>query len=232
VAEWDKADIVHFLSDLHGYRSYLELCTPTTGALYHKIERAKLRTCHRLMYRCPPGFDDGMDVNFRSPHIGTKDLVETIHASGLRYDIVLLHSFHLYDRSYRELKDAWSVITDRGAIVVHDCLPPSEDLISPEFVPGSWCGVGFLAFIDFVQNTQDLAYATVDTDYGCGIIRKGAPAQSSPETDDLKARWAGIRHDAKVAYRFMIENKAPLLNLLSVEAFKRAELNCARTGAR
>ena len=62
MSDWDKTDIIHFLSDLYGYQSYLELCTPTTGALYHKIDRSKFTTCHRLMYRCSPSFDDEMDV--------------------------------------------------------------------------------------------------------------------------------------------------------------------------
>jgi hypothetical protein len=225
VTDWDKTDIIHFLSDLHGYQSYLELCTPTTGALYHKIDRSKFRTCHRLMYRCSPSFDDQMDVNFRSPHMGTKDLIETIHAFGLRYDIVLVDSFHLYDSSYRDVADAFSLMTDRGATVVHDCLPPSEDLVSGEFVPGSWCGVSFLAFVDFVQNTTGLAYRTVDTDFGCGVIRKTDAEQVSAAKESLKQDWARVRHDPKEAYRFMMENKVPLLNLLSVDEFRQAELN-------
>ena len=229
MTDWDKTDIIHFLSDLYGYQSYLELCTPTTGALYHKIDRSKFTTCHRLMYRCSPGFDDQMDVNFCSSHMGTKDLFETIHAFELRYDIALVDSFHLYDASYRDLADAFSVMTDRGTVVVHDCLPPSEDLVSAEFVPGSWCGVSFLAFIDFVQNTPGLVYTTVDTDYGCGVIRKSGIEQASLGMDDLKEGWASVRHDAKAAYRFMIENKAPLLNLSSVEEFRRVELNRSRT---
>src|SRR5437588_8669602 len=112
VTDWDKTDIIHYLSDLYGYQSYLELCTPTTGALYHKIDRSKFRTCHRLMYRCSSSFDDQMDVNFRSSHMGTKDLIETIHAFGLRYDVVLVDSFHLYDTSYRDLADAFNLMTD------------------------------------------------------------------------------------------------------------------------
>jgi hypothetical protein len=228
VADWDKTDIVHFLSDLNGYQSYLEICTPTTGALYHKIDKSKFRTCHRLMYRCPPSFEDHMDVNFRSSHLGTKDLIETIHTFALRYDIVLVDSFHLYDASYRDLADAFSIITDRGSIVVHDCLPPSEDLISPEFVPGAWCGVTFMAFIDFVKNTRGLMYTTVDTDYGCGIIRKSDAEQASLQMDALKERWTSIRHDAKAAYRFMVANKASLLNVSSVDKFRHVESNRAR----
>jgi len=218
MTHWDKTDIIHFLSDQYGYQSYLEICTPTTGGLYHKINRSKFRTCHRLMYRTPPSFDDGMDVNFRSHHAGTTDLIETIQAFALRYDILLVDSFHLYSLSYRDMADALDLVTHRGSVVVHDCLPPSEDLISAEFVPGAWCGVSFMAFIDFVKDRHGLTYTTVDTDYGCGIIRKSDAEQSLP--GDLLNGWERVRHDAKLAYRFMTENKEPLLKLVSVEDFK------------
>jgi hypothetical protein len=157
--------------------------------------------------------------------MGTEDPIETIHAFGLRDDIVLVDSFHLYETSYRDLVDAFSLIKERRSIVVHDCIPPSEDLISAEFVPGSWCGVTFLAFIDFVKNTPGLTYTTVDTDYGCGIIRKGDEAQALVQMDGLRQGWAALRHDAKAAYRFMMENKMSFLNISSTDEFRHVELN-------
>jgi hypothetical protein len=85
-----------------------------------------------------------------------------------------------------------------------------------------------MAFIDFVKNTRGLLYSTVDTDFGCGIIHKKDAEPASPQMDTLKQGWASVRHDAKAAYRFMIENKARLLNLLSIEEFRHVELNRPR----
>src|SRR5687767_13881728 len=127
MSHWDKTDIIHFLSDLNRYESYLEICSPSTGALYHKIDRSRFRRCHRLTYRTPPDFDDQLDINFRSPNSSTADLVETIRAFGLRYDIILVDSFHYYDLSLRDLADTFHLLTPRGSIVAHDCLPSSED---------------------------------------------------------------------------------------------------------
>jgi hypothetical protein len=33
---WDKTDILEYLSKLRGYRIYLEICTPTTGGQFAK----------------------------------------------------------------------------------------------------------------------------------------------------------------------------------------------------
>ena len=224
---WDKTDIIHFLSDLNGYSSYLEICTSMTGGLYHKIDRPRFKRCHRLMYRCPSSYDDGMDINFRSSDMRTKELFETIHALGVRYDIALVDPFHTYDISYRDLIDALGVITDRGTVVVHDCFPHSEDLVAPDWAP-TWCGLTFMAFIDFLRDHPELAYTTVDTDYGCGVFRRGSTRPTI--TAELVNGWDAIRHDAKAAYRFMSENKGPLLNVMSVEAFKAAELARTRAG--
>jgi hypothetical protein len=221
MSEWDKTDIIHFLSDRHGYRSYLEVCTPVSGGLYRKIDRSRLNRCHRLMYRCPPTYDDGMDVNFRSPDMRTAELFETMGALGLRYDLVLVDPFHTYDASYRDLVEALSVITERGSVVVHDCYPPSEELVARDWSRAAWCGVTFMAFIDFLKNHPELGYATVDTDYGCGVFRKGGVRPKVP--DAVADGWQAAHEDEKAAYRFMRDNARSLLNLVSVDAFKAAE---------
>ncbi|MGB9365915.1 MAG: hypothetical protein WCE79_07875 [Xanthobacteraceae bacterium] len=223
MSAWDKTDIIHFLSDRHGYRSYLEICTPVSGGLYGKIDRSRFTRCHRLMYRCPPTCDDGMDVNFRSADMRTAELFETIRSLSLCYDVVLVDPFHTYDATYRDLVEALSITSDRGAVVVHDCYPPSEDLVAREWSRAAWCGVTFMAFIDFLKNNPELTYATVDTDYGCGVFRKGSTRTKVPGA--VANGWEAVRNDEKAAYRFMRDNADSLLNLVSVDAFKAAELS-------
>ena len=225
---WDKTDIIHFLSDLNGYSSYLEICTSMTGGLYHKVDRARFKRCHRLMYRCPRSYDDGMDVNFRSSDMNTKELFETIHTLGFRYDIALVDPFHTYDVSYRDLADTLGIITEHGSVVVHDCFPHSEDLIAPDWTPGAWCGVTFMAFIDFVKDHPELSYTTVDIDYGCAVLGRSGARRAVPA--EIIKGWDAARREAKSAYRFMSENRGPLLNVMPVEAFKAAELARARPG--
>src|ERR1043166_5845301 len=93
MAGWDKVDIVHFLSDRRGYRRYLEICTPSTGHQFAKIVRAKFEVCHRLMYRCPETFHDGLNVDFRTPALDATELFDGLHGQGLRYDVILVDSF-------------------------------------------------------------------------------------------------------------------------------------------
>jgi len=225
MAGWDKVDIVHFLSDRRGYRRYLEICTPSTGHQFAKIVRAKFEVCHRLMYRCPETFHDGLNVDFRTPALDATELFDGLHGQGLRYDVILVDSFHFYDTSYRDLAAALRLLSDGGSIVVHDCLPTREDLVRPDFVPGKpWCGLTFMAYVDFVNRREDLAHLTVDTDYGCGVVRKRGSTRKRPPPEAVMAAWDEAKSDPKAAFRCLTAHKAALLNLVSVEAFKRAEL--------
>ena len=55
---------------------------------------------------------------------------------------------------------------------MHDCLPPRSEIAVPNYIQGEWCGVSYQAYVDFISQRHDLAVYTVDTDYGCGVIRK------------------------------------------------------------
>jgi hypothetical protein len=159
--------MVNRLAAVHGYRHYLELCTQTTGRVYAEIDRSLLTTCKRLMYRCPGSPGDGMAVDYNSSDLD----IDAIRWENLTFDIALIDPFREYGTSWRDLEEGFKLIGPGGALVVHDCLPPRRELVSPTFTPGAWCGATYAAYIDFVSE-RDLDFYTVDTDYGCGVIKK------------------------------------------------------------
>ena len=222
---WGKTDIIHFLSDLRGYRSYLELATSMTGNEFAKIDQSRFATCHRLMYQCPDDFDDGLRIDFRAAGPDTADCVADIKARGLSYDIILVDSYHEYALSYRDTEDALGLLAPGGTIIVHDCLPPLGDdtIVCPTRVPGAWCGVSFMAYVDFVTRTAGVDYVTIDTDYGCGIIRRSTGAQDRDARPAILAAWRDCGTDQNAALRLVHEHKNALLRVISVEDFVSAE---------
>jgi hypothetical protein len=65
---WTKMDLINELAAIHGYRSYLEICTPTTGTIYRALDRRRYSISHRLMYGYGDQwneFDNGMPIDFR-----------------------------------------------------------------------------------------------------------------------------------------------------------------------
>jgi hypothetical protein len=218
----NKAHLINHLAEVHGYRHYLELCTLSTGRRYTEIDRSKLETCVRLMYRCPDDFDDGLPIDYRSTTLDIGDCLIKISESGSRFDIALVDSWHEYATSWRDLVEGFLLIREGGTLVVHDCLPPRSEIAVPEYIPGEWCGVGYQAYIDFISQRRDLAAYTVDTDYGCGVIRKLANRSRECATSagaDLLKDWRSKRDDSTEAFALLQAHKQTLLNLITTDEF-------------
>ena len=225
-----KSEIVGRLAALNGYRHYLELCSSTTGLFYADVQRSRFDVCHRLMYQCPDDFTDGMDVEYRSAGGDIAECLERIRSGGLRYDIILVDPWHDYDTSWRDITEAFALVPDGGTVVVHDCLPPTEDstnltgIVDP--VAGGWAGITYRAYVDFVLGQSNLTFYTVDADWGCGVIRKVAGTNRRGETDEHRDRvigqWRAIGGDHRAAYRFLRKHAQALLNLISADGFRLA----------
>jgi methyltransferase family protein len=221
-----KMEIINLLATQYGFRRYLELCTPTTGNYYGNLNRRILSTAHRLIYNSHAAFEDGFLVDFRSESMDISQCLAEMNGKGLRYDIILVDSFHEYDTSYRDLEAAFDLIDEGGMLVVHDCLPPNAEIATASFVPGGWCGVTYKAYIDFVCTQRNLDYRTVDTDYGCGLIRKldcldpSSRRQAERRQDSsLWRQWREINNDFEQAFCFFEKHKKELLNLISQDEF-------------
>lgn len=200
----------------------LELCTFSTGRRYAEIDRSQLQTCVRLMYRCPDDFDDGLPTDYRSNTLDIGESLKKISDEGRRFDIALVDSWHEYETSWRDLVEGFRLIREGGTLVVHDCLPPRSEIAVPNYIQGEWCGVSYQAYVDFISQRHDLAVYTVDTDYGCGVIRKLAdpsPESATAAGAELLGDWRSKRDDPMEAFAFFQAHKQVLLNLITTDEF-------------
>jgi hypothetical protein len=142
---WTEAGLINELALIRGYRTYLEICTPTTGGLYAAVDRTRYM-CHRLMYRYPAKFmdklvymarfEDKMSIDFRTLQLDIADCVQAMQARGLKYDVILVDSFHIYRESARDIAVAVDRLSPGGTIVAHDCFPRDSTLAVPNFIRG------------------------------------------------------------------------------------------------
>jgi hypothetical protein len=230
--DYDKTDIINFLGTENNWQSYLEICTPTTGGLFKKIDFSQYTGAERLMYRCPDDFCDGLPVSYRSPTLDVRECLANIRSQNKRYQVILVDSWHEYDCSIRDMNMALGLLEDRGVLLVHDCYPPTAELAQEEFRYGGWCGYSFIAFVDLMyKKSKQLDFYTVDTDYGCGIVRKKTVAgricssfgmrRKPRETRNLYALWKTQPNNQK--YDFLSQFKEQILNLKSVSEFESFE---------
>jgi hypothetical protein len=218
-----KYEIINALVQKNGYQSYLEICTTTTGFKFGRIDRSALPICHRLVYRCPNDFEDGEKVTFRS----LDESIENLLDPGFKYDLVFVDPFHTFECSLRDLCLGLSALGEGGTLVVHDCCPEDEECVTPWYKEGGWCGVTYCAYIDFLLSRSDLVYCTVDTDFGCGIVRRKREGEmwtpASESTNDTIAEWRRRRSQNMDMFGFFREHKRELLNLVSAQEFLAAE---------
>lgn len=120
-----------------------------------------------------------------------------------KFDIVFVDGLHLEEQSSKDIHNALKILNDNGTIVVHDCLPHCE-----EFIKVCWNGTVFRSIIDLRYNNPELSVSVVDSDCGCGIIRKG-----SQET------YNKVPISLAKTYSYYENNKQELMNVISSESF-------------
>jgi hypothetical protein len=222
-----KMDIVHHLMKRFGYRRYLEIATATTGLCHAEIDRDSLAVCRRLLYNLPPNFSDGLPIDYAFSGLDIAAGLAALSAERPRFDIIFVDPFHAYAPSRRDIESAFAMLDPGGALVVHDCRPADAALADPQFQVGEWCGVTYKAYLDVVLGRTDLRYLTVDTDYGCGVIRKKAmplrrriaAALGLDPDRNIVREWRSFGDDYAAAWRHFDANVAPLLRLVTPAAF-------------
>jgi hypothetical protein len=226
-----KMDIVKLLRRKYALGEVLEISTPTTGLTFAEL-RDDVPDAHRLVYKFPADVDDGQTYTYRTnariSGIVTNAILAANHNAPC-YDLVFVDPFHTYDCSATDLSGAFALLRAGGIMVVHDCNPECASLTAPEFLPGDWLGVTYMAFIDFVLSRGELGFYTIDTDYGCAVVYKDRklPRGSSPISNGARERltraWNATRHDDAARFEFFAQHRRDLLNLKSIEEFAALE---------
>lgn len=226
-----KMQIVKLLRRKHGLGAFLEISTPSTGWSFSEL-LDEVPDAHRLVYMCPSDADDGSTYTYRTEAQTSRQLTNAILTANRNvpcYDIIFVDPFHTYANSSIDLSGAFALLRPGGIMVVHDCNPEEAAITSPEFTPGTWCGVTYMAFIDFTLCREGLSYYTVDTDFGCGVVYKHQQQihTASHRPNGARARlalaWDAARHDDATRFHFFAQHRRDLLNLKSVEEFAALE---------
>lgn len=121
------------------------------------------------------------------------------------FDIIFIDGLHHADQVEKDILNSLKILNDGGTIICHDMSPAEEAHQVIPFNGGIWNGDCWRAFVSLRQKRNDLIMYTVDTDYGCAIIKKGY--------QDLL-----IIND-EINYNNFDKNRKHWLNLISVSEF-------------
>lgn len=193
-----RNDIINYLIKKYNYKSYLEIGT-LAGDCFKQIEinnKISVDPVKRF-----PSLDYEM----------TSD--EFFIINNRTFDIIFIDGLHLEEQCTKDIFNSLSVLNPNGTIVIHDCLPLKEEYIDPkmaEKVTGPWWGTVFRSIIELRYKNPELQLNVIDTDCGCGIIRKTKPFQTVYNKVSIE--------EAKT-FCYYTNNKKELMKIISVEEF-------------
>jgi hypothetical protein len=190
-----RFDIINHIIRRRNYLTYLEI-----GVLGNVAFNA---------VQCD--FKDSVDPNGHAKYTMTSDVffTEQMTKSGKpHYDIIFIDGLHEAEQVSRDIDNSLRYLNNGGIIVMHDCLPNSEEEQLPH-PPGGrpWTGTAWHAFASLRRTREDLSMCVVDIDYGCGIIEYGTQ-KIWPE--DISFTW-----------EYFVKHRNELMNVISAQEFLR-----------
>ena len=160
-----RTDIINNFIQKFGYNSYLEIGTQNPSGNFNQINI-------KNKYSVEPFPPPGLGVNDYS-FVGTSDQYFDFISPDTKFDIVFIDGLHHSNQVLKDIENALNHLSDNGTIVCHDCLPTTEKMQERNDHGGEWTGDVWKAIAELRVERIDLDIKVVDTDYGCGIIRKG-----------------------------------------------------------
>jgi len=195
-----RTEIINGLIEKNKYTSYLEIGVNTPSQPGYNWVGIKIPVKH------------GVDPNVETTYKMTSDEFFDNHISQ-KYDIIFVDGLHLHEQVYRDIVNSLNNINENGTIVVHDCNPITEITQRRERASDAWHGDVWKAIVQLRMENPNIEINTVNTDEGCGIIRKGIQELLNvSENEDY--------YD----YSFLEKNRETAINLISVKTFKEKYL--------
>lgn len=123
----------------------------------------------------------GVDVKARNKYV-THETTSDDYFQNIcneKFDIIFIDGLHYSNQVYTDIINSLDVLNDGGYIVCHDMKPFEEYhqvVPAPPIKKGEpyiWTGDCWKAWVKLRQERSDLEMFVVDTDLGCGVIRKG-----------------------------------------------------------
>lgn len=213
--------ITKFINDyiqLHNCENILFIRTPTTGYWLDKICLHNNNVV-RILY--DTDFITGINTSNIANKITYTNLENTLNKLQKKYDLICMDPFHDYNISKSNFNLLYSYLTEEGTIISHDCFPLTNNLATPKYFKGEWCGETYIALVNFAYNNPSLYYGILKTDTGIGIISKSNNIGFLKTNLDIEKQTIFLSKYANNdvytdIYKYFCENSIELINAINL----------------
>lgn len=189
----NRIEIINSLIKKNNYKNYLEIGVQA-GHCFRAIE------CENKI---------GVDPDKASAATIHKTSDEFFKKNKKEFDIIFIDGLHHSEQVEKDILNALDCLSEGGTIVMHDCLPTSKRMQEiPLQEQNEWTGDTWKAFLK-LREREDLEMNVINSDWGCGIIRKGKQLPFAV----LNPTYEGF-----------VLNKNSWMNVISVDQFKEKYL--------
>jgi hypothetical protein len=191
-----RTELINGLIQKNNYKTYLEIGVNTPSQPGYNWVGVNIPVKH--------GVDPNVDTTYKmiSDEFFEKHVTQ-------KYDIVFVDGLHLHEQAYKDIINSLNNLNDNGVIVVHDCNPTTEITQLRERISDAWHGDVWKAILQLRLENENVEIYTVNTDEGCAIIKKGKQTLLSYSNENI------------YEYSFFDKNRETILNLISVDKFKK-----------
>lgn len=191
-----RTELLNQLALARGYRNYLEIGVRDPRANFDNVHVA--------------GTKHSVDPDPQRPvsHRMTSDAFFAQATD--TYDLVFIDGLHIADQVERDIVNSLARLSDGGTVMLHDCNPLTADAQTDDYDGKKhWNGTVWKAWVKLRATRDDLAMCVIDTDEGCGVIRRGTQSKIKVDTLDY----------AQMTYEMLARDRTRLLNLVGVDKF-------------
>jgi hypothetical protein len=208
----NRTDIINHLIKAHNYKSYLEIGVWDKDLNFNKIncEEKYWNDPRPELIKQPRTTNEIDGYPWKSDEMFEK--LDSGEIKQRKFDIIFIDGYHHAEQVIKDINNSLRYLSDNGRIVIHDCNPPIEDMAKEEWILNEWCGTVWKGWIQWrMENYKEFFTYTVNTDYGCGIIRK------------MKLNFSLKKPELNLTWEFFDKNRISLLNLVPEEYFLKIE---------
>lgn len=202
MAEMKRADILNALAKRHGYRRYLEIGLGAVDA-----ERSSPHVKLEHMESVDPFEADATHVCTSDDFFAdARPAVARTHLPP--WNLIFIDGLHVRDQVLRDVDNALACLAPGGAVVLHDCNPVCLEHTDPGINGTVWEA---WAYLRLTQPQLDMQ--CVDTDQGCGVLRRSDSGIILPGTLPMPA-------PVVLDYAFLDAHRVELMGLVSPEDWR------------